>query len=329
MKEVLQKRDFAFDIAKGLAILLMLIGHTDIENAFFNKVINSFHMPLFFILAGYFTHIKEGELVNDIKKCFKRLLLPYFVTFLILILWGGVQSIFKNQISWFLRPILSMLYGSRDVVGSKFGAISAGPMWFLLGLFWSKCLFVTMLHKCNKILVVIISIFLSLLAVFLYNKTHFAYASIFPGLSGLAFMAIGWWYKNYKVNKWIIRFAIICWFASLLVSNGIIMAVCSYDIYVLDVVGACGATYLVVLLSEFLSIKVKWLVKPFVWCGQNSLGILCFHTFEVLSAIAYSIVIHLPWGYLSLNWMTVFRYSLTLLIVFAISKTPKLKNIYS
>ena len=40
------------DIAKGLGILLVVLGHYINVNSFPNAFIRSFHMPLFFIISG-------------------------------------------------------------------------------------------------------------------------------------------------------------------------------------------------------------------------------------------------------------------------------------
>lgn len=54
-----------FDIAKGIAILAVILGHSAIETNLFAphrtaqvvlSICFSFHMPLFFILSGYFMH---------------------------------------------------------------------------------------------------------------------------------------------------------------------------------------------------------------------------------------------------------------------------------
>lgn len=63
------------DIAKGIAILLVIAGHTVNNPSLTRQVIFSFHMPLFFILAGYTFRVKPwGELL---KTSFTRLLVPY------------------------------------------------------------------------------------------------------------------------------------------------------------------------------------------------------------------------------------------------------------
>ena len=49
------KRVTYIDIAKGLAILCVIIGHTTqyIDIGIINPFVFSFHMPLFFVLSGW------------------------------------------------------------------------------------------------------------------------------------------------------------------------------------------------------------------------------------------------------------------------------------
>lgn len=51
----MKKRIEWVDIAKGIAIMLMVIGH-EVSNGLVYALIFSFHMPLFFILSGYTSH---------------------------------------------------------------------------------------------------------------------------------------------------------------------------------------------------------------------------------------------------------------------------------
>ena len=41
------------DIVKGIGISLVVIGHTRLSGSFIGDWLNSFHMPLFFIIAGF------------------------------------------------------------------------------------------------------------------------------------------------------------------------------------------------------------------------------------------------------------------------------------
>jgi len=47
------KRVDWIDVARGIAILLVIIGHTVPFESFTRVIIYSMHMPIFFILSGY------------------------------------------------------------------------------------------------------------------------------------------------------------------------------------------------------------------------------------------------------------------------------------
>lgn len=71
------------DQVKGFGIILVVYGHNfpSIED-----YIYSFHMPLFFLLAGIF-HPKKSNF-QVIKKRVQQILIPYFLwSFLLFIFW--------------------------------------------------------------------------------------------------------------------------------------------------------------------------------------------------------------------------------------------------
>ncbi len=51
----MKQRNLTFDIMKGIGILLVLIGHVWQLPDSIHQTIYSFHMPMFFIVAGYFS----------------------------------------------------------------------------------------------------------------------------------------------------------------------------------------------------------------------------------------------------------------------------------
>lgn len=81
------RRNEAIDIAKGLGIFLVVIGHTispvSAGNVFWTNVyqiLYTFHMPLFFFLSGAVSSLIRGEnKCQLIKSRIIRLMLPYFV----------------------------------------------------------------------------------------------------------------------------------------------------------------------------------------------------------------------------------------------------------
>ena len=81
-----------FDIAKAIAIILVVIGHYYPENApewyrALHSWIYTFHMPLFMFASGYiYLSFKKDEgYFAFIKKKFRRLLVPYFIVSIIII----------------------------------------------------------------------------------------------------------------------------------------------------------------------------------------------------------------------------------------------------
>lgn len=58
------ERNNQIDISKGIAIILMILGHsiilTDNFTNYFFKLIFSFHMPLFFLFSGYYFRTDRG-----------------------------------------------------------------------------------------------------------------------------------------------------------------------------------------------------------------------------------------------------------------------------
>ena len=63
--KTVKKRIEYIDIARGIAIILMVIGH--VVSGYKRAIIFSFHMPLFIIISGFF--FKPGRNIKEeIKK---------------------------------------------------------------------------------------------------------------------------------------------------------------------------------------------------------------------------------------------------------------------
>ena len=71
------------DIARGISIALLVLGHTlgySEHSKLVYKLIYSFVVPLFFLVSGYVSSMK-GTAKQFLKGRFMRIVLPYF-------LWG-------------------------------------------------------------------------------------------------------------------------------------------------------------------------------------------------------------------------------------------------
>lgn len=76
------------DYAKGITMLLVIIGHT-ISDDLIRGMIFSFHMPLFFMLScvTYRFSLDKGELKAKTRKSFMHLIIPVISIFLICLVY--------------------------------------------------------------------------------------------------------------------------------------------------------------------------------------------------------------------------------------------------
>ena len=144
------------DIARGIAIIAVIIGHLwcfHPEYLSIKKYVYCFHVPLFFMLAGMC--LKPcAELRIFVSKKFMRLIVPYVsfgmvalfsytiaVGFFFFFFFGGLMR-FAAKRSW------GFLYGATCPVKlcGNYTVCEAGMIWFLLALFISFVL-VAMLGK--------------------------------------------------------------------------------------------------------------------------------------------------------------------------------------
>lgn len=85
----LKERDYFFDNARAILILLVVFGHMlqpytsgDKYLSALYLVIYSFHMPTFLFISGYFA--KNIDKPYYLEKISKRLIVPYMIFFCIL-----------------------------------------------------------------------------------------------------------------------------------------------------------------------------------------------------------------------------------------------------
>ena len=137
------------DAAKAIAIILVIIGHCFWINAIPRLVnlIYSFHMPLFFIVSGFF--LKNMAVKIGLEKYAKAYLWPYLIIGIFIILVGIAKSLVQQE-PWYnllYLNIVKIIWGSNYESDILWGNIPhIGPSWFLLALFWG-CIFFTVVSK--------------------------------------------------------------------------------------------------------------------------------------------------------------------------------------
>ena len=185
-----QNRDTAIDVARGIAALLMIIGHLRLNNGL-DQFIYSFHMPLFFMISGMTAH-EEQNYISYVEKRIRRILVPYIV-FSLIFTNNGYQN-------W-----VYCLYGSRE---SILAAGSLSPLWFLPCLFLADIFFQLVLKWCKGSQMMIpVSIILAATGILLlrYLPLNLGYPfSLNVALTAIPFLLIGYYLKqNMKIQTFI------------------------------------------------------------------------------------------------------------------------------
>lgn len=117
----MRNRKIWLDIAKGITIILMVLGHTSIPD-YLSDFIYAFHMPLFFIASGYITNWNKYNTTRFIYHKFKSLIIPFTIYSTIvlcicnLIRWNNSIDIIKNGWGGYALWFIPVLFCSTIIV---------------------------------------------------------------------------------------------------------------------------------------------------------------------------------------------------------------------
>lgn len=191
------------DVSKAIGVYLVILGHLVIFNYHTFRFIFAFHMPFFFVVAGYVWKCND-KFNGYIKKISKNYLLPYFIVSV----FGLVQCILLpmagRNINNLIRPeVLERSFYEGLPSYSFFGSA-----WFLLAMFWAQLFFWVMIwlaKRLKKYIVALSWIVLVLFAVF--SKDIFSFIPVFErlplkldsALMATVFMGIGYVLRKIKV----------------------------------------------------------------------------------------------------------------------------------
>lgn len=127
------------DLAKGLGIFLMTLGHSALVDTRIAAWIYTFHMPLFFFISGYFFSLKDGSAWKTIRHKAFPILMPMVTYSLCRWVRASVPILMAGDVPD-VRPLLG-------IVLQLPGTAYAGYVWFFAGLFAAECLFALLLQK--------------------------------------------------------------------------------------------------------------------------------------------------------------------------------------
>jgi len=202
MSNNFERKEFV-DVARGLVIILMIIGHSNAP-AEIIRGIYGFHMPFFFILSGYIYDVEKWKKlgVNTlIKRRWKAYIIPYFfLSFVNLLINIPVEvadgihgeALLKSTI----KHVFWILYSS----GGAGHTPNCIPLWYL------PCAFLSCIYLYGLLYVESTNVRILICAVASCIDYVFYYLDVvvFPwhmevAMLGMVFMYIGVCIKKYQV----------------------------------------------------------------------------------------------------------------------------------
>lgn len=276
------------DTAKGIAMLLVIVGHTtfDLTGKWSTSFVYGIHLVMFFLLSGYTIRPQKITRVY-INNRFSRLMVPYFATCLAITLMDIAQFLYndfsimnttkitgKDLLRSFFASGTFQTFGTIDL-GTRIGAI-----WFLPAMFFSNLIFQLILGFSNDddARMGFISVIAAMVG-FLTARFLWLPFSIQSAAFAVPFLWMGYEIRKYNI------LAKLRWYhylaAQIILLYGINAGYCrirfvgalSSDLLLSVPVGLSGC-----LLIYLLSIAdKKGKVLPYI--GRESLTILCTHLF--------------------------------------------------
>ena len=286
------ERNNTLDIAKGIAIILMVMGHCYSANNAVLTLIYGFHMPAFFMISGIIFGMKLQRDENyrfDVPHITVRFLRPYlgystlFALFLLMLkLVGREENLAQIGVGY---------------VGKIISLRGLNALWYLPCILLTELIFISVNKFCKKLLVPI-SVGLYLIALFI--KVDGELIVPWRSFVGLFYFTIGYYIpilSNERRREFSNRSIPVVWvmtsalYAILSIKNGMVTLVAlrfnNPFLYTLDAI--LGSASLL-LLSIFLSTQAHvQCVNGLIGFGRKTLHILGIHRFivEVIRLVDY------------------------------------------
>jgi len=271
-----EERNETFDVLKGITIILVIVGHCGFGS--FRGFIYSFHMPLFFFVAGYFLKIRS--LRTEILLSTKRLIIPYiFTAFWLCVVSACVDPSHLKNIT------VACLLGFKSLYTPDWIGANIGLLWFILALFWARIITVILIKKIkSEIWLGIIFFALALIGISLTNRVFVPFC-ILQGMCAAGFLFVGHLMKKYNFleSGYLVQtfpFLLIIW-AYNWSAGGVDMYGCFFSSgYIFDLIGALGAFVTLYILVKQCYNKNSFLWRSVHFWGRYSLIIYCVHSVE-------------------------------------------------
>ncbi len=301
-----KKRIEYLDVSKGIAILLVCVGHAisnqqnvrDIDLPILLRLISQFHMPLFFVISGYL--FSDKHIDTPIKATIHKIkayYVPFVVYNLIFLLFHNLFAALQlvneqfngGPYTWkqYAYRFTMVITGHRQSFG--------GAMWFLGSLLIISVLFIWSNYFIKKIIPekyqqLCVCIFvLCCVLVGISGKCPTSF-KLNVSLYSMLFFYLGYLYKKLRWNSFLVKYKTIVLLIS--VVGSIVIAYLSpvgieskyYGNFTLFTISAVLGTLMIFMAAQYPLVEKSRVLKLL---GEKSLDIMSLHflAFKLVSLL--------------------------------------------
>ena len=288
------KRIAYLDVAKGIGILLVMLGHNYVKASvlWMEQFIFSFHMPFFFLLSGMLFK-PDYPLPVLFKRRFATLIRPYLAA--IILLYS--VYFFYTDIKWvtLIRRVVRSFYASGNYI--EWAQLWFLPHLFLLNMF-AGALFLLFYGRIKwpwlrlVFLAVMLWAGVAFLPVYYMQEVTIAGQTLvldgFPASMDLLLVTGTYFLIGYEMRRFFSeRFFTSIW--TLVISGLVLVALNilfpyridmffrTYDSYLVNTLEALAGSIFLLSLSSRIALRQNWLFAILKYFGQITINLLIFH----------------------------------------------------
>lgn len=278
------------DVARGIGMICIVLGHLGVPEI--NRIVFTFHVPLFFLITGYFTDRNTPLLRFTLKKI-RTLLLPYVVSCISIIGIAAAMNHYleggEGQQEVIAKWVAAALYGAGDSYKEPFVIYAIGATWFLLATFWgSMCLRILLEVPAAVRLCAVPAIFY--LSCRSALEMYWFPLSIQAGGCALLFMYMGYLAREavpavlklrLEIRAGLLCFAAWVWIRFMVDFERFWLVHCNYGRGPVDIFGSICGVSCVLFFSWVIDRYLPIIPFCLGYLGKYSLLMLCMHIIEL------------------------------------------------
>ena len=275
-----------FDIAKGIAILAVILGHCGGIPQWLINFIFSFHMPVFFFASGYFLKERNSR-ENAVIKA-KQLMVPYIVTGIVIVIASTlllmakgsfIDDIYVN----ILNRCWAIFYGSGQEYQTPVYVPNAQALWFFPALFFALLL----VHECIKRKYSAVYVGVIALIGYYTSTIFWIPLSLQAGMVSAIYVYAGYEFKKHNLLEHLKRKIVaveilVLYILYYLWGGGRLYLVRNwFEQGIWEIIGSLCGVLCLIKISQIISRRIKPGKRILAFIGRNTQLILCFHIIDL------------------------------------------------